>query len=73
MSAIDRTRLAGPLPRDLATATRDALEVEKRRLTDTINEAYWSFSRSRGLPPSIAVPGVYARRTWVDEAMRRSA
>lgn len=76
MSAIsrtlDRTRLAGPLPRDLALADRDALLVMAQSADVEIARAYWSFTRSaRGVPPPVAVPGAYAVRAWVGEAMRR--
>lgn len=56
----------------VADARLAALRVERAQLTDTINAAYWRFTRcARAKPPSLVVPEAYARRAEVDREIAR--
>lgn len=49
---------------------RAALVAERARLRDTIDQAYWAFTRqARGIPPSLAVPEAFAQLRTVNAAL----
>lgn len=52
-------------------ATRQALEKEREALRDTINQAYWRFTRqARAKPPSMQCPEAYRRLAEVHALLR---
>lgn len=52
-------------------ADRQQLEAELRQVEETINIAYWNFTRQkRAKPPVLVVPEAYTRRKEIQEILR---
>jgi hypothetical protein len=50
---------------------REVLRAELRQVTDVIDAAYWTFTRTaRGKPPILVVPEAYRRRAEIEAALR---
>lgn len=62
-----------PAPHNGTPVTRDDLLTELRDVQARIDAAYWRFTRcKRALPPSLAEPAAYRRRTELNALLKET-
>jgi hypothetical protein len=61
-----------PLPDLQPERTRDVIRAELAEVNETINKAYWAFTRTaKGKPPILVCPEAYKRRQQLMQELRK--